>query len=108
MFAEKKNGSGLLPQGTSRVNYEGSSGPLEAKLNQKWTYNVLVEQMKPVLEELTPLNPRALDLVKIEYNFSKTVYNELTPAQQLIADRMLLVKPGTVSLEIKHLPKDGE
>lgn len=99
-FASKRLANGFLPEGTNRTTLQVGGGEYEAKMVQKLNRTVLSEMVGPTMTELVALNPLAADLIKTEYTVSVSTYKKLTTEQQAIADRMLVVKPGTVTLEL--------
>lgn len=62
-----------------------------------YTYKVIEEKYKRHKEEFTTV-PKEIFRIKME--LSKTVYNKMYIEQRMIVDKVLLVTPGSMQLEI--------
>lgn len=104
-FSDQKQNNGHLPAGTLTALAETDISSLQAKVSQKYTYEVDESSMCAVLTEAQLTPAEAEGLIRVKYELSLKVYKALPEAKRAIVDKMIVVKPGSIELEINLVPK---
>lgn len=101
VFDSHKLPTGAFPEGTTNT----SVGPYRAKLGSTWKRDVLEELLVPTLTEaaLTPAEQK--DLIKMNPVLSVTAYRKLPEEKRKIVDKMLVTKPGSITLDVVTVPQ---
>lgn len=94
-----KESNGAFREGTQNNTVETDGAVFKVKLVGKYNYKVDEEKAKEVCSDLPS------GLVKWKPELSLSIYRNLLPEQQKLADHMLEIKPGSIELEVTVLPK---
>lgn len=92
-----KEANGAFAEGTQKIEAEGFKAKLTAKMNR-----TILEEVEAAT--LAELGAEGMDLIRRKPELSVSAYKKLSDEKRAIADKMLLVKPGAIELEIIPIP----
>lgn len=105
MFHDKKTNAGFLPEGTTTVGYAGSTHNYGAKAQLPYkrevdesTYEAAVKEAQLTAEEYQAC-------FSIDVKLKVAGYKALPAEKRTILDKCIVVKPGSLALEVNTLPK---
>lgn len=105
MFNSIKLPTGAFPEGTSHVIADGVATRYGAKLSSTWKREVLEEMVVTTLTKAQLTLEEQAGLLKMNPVLSVAAYRTLPKEKQLIIDEMLVVKQGSITLNISTLAK---
>jgi hypothetical protein len=99
LFTKEPNG--CFKEGTSKATTDGYRAKLDAKIYR----DIMEELLIPTLTEANLTAEEQKGLIKGKPELSIAAYKKLPPDKRAIIDKMLVVKPGAITLEVDPLPK---
>lgn len=103
MFDSIKLPTGAYPEGTNHTIASGLTGRYGAKLGSTWKRDVLEEMVVLTLTKAALTPAEQAGLIKMNPVLSVTAYRALPPHKKLIIDEMLVVKQGSITLDVSTL-----
>lgn len=103
MFEKLPNGT--FPEGTSTKLVAGSASNYSGKLSAKLIRDIQEELLIPTLTEANLTPDEAKGLIRGKPELGLVAYRNLPESKRTIIDRMLVVKPGSITLEVIPVPK---
>ena len=102
VFDGIKQPNGCYPEGTNKaVSITGALCTLGSKVNRE----ILVEVMTTTLAEAQLTVEESAGLIRGKPELGLTAYRKLPEAKRLIIDKMIVVSPGAITLDVSQLPK---
>lgn len=105
IFADMKQPNGYFPEGARTSTYSGYVMNYKSKLDAKLHREILEEMMVPTLNEAQLTADESKGLIRGKPELGLKAYRALPEAKQKIIDKMIVVKPGQITLEVDPLPK---
>ena len=105
VLGDTKLPNGAFPEGTRKGTGVGEEQQYRVILTTQWKRDVLDEMIAPTWAEAQLTADEAKDLLKYKPEISVRAYRKLPEAKQLIVDKMLNCKQGSITLEIIPIPK---
>jgi hypothetical protein len=103
-FHSIKLPNGCIPEGTQRLTVAGIDTNFELTAKSKLNYTILEELMIPTLAEANLTPDESKGLIRGKPELGLRAYKALPEEKRKIVDKMLVIKPGALELDILQIP----
>lgn len=105
LFATNRQPNGAFPEGTTKTSLDIGNEMVNGKVVQKIKREIEEALMAPTLAEAQLTPEQGMGLIKVSYEISVSKLKELPPDKRAIVEKMLVIKPASIELEIELVPK---
>lgn len=105
IFINARTASGHLPEGTTRQSIAGVNNNFAGKVSCPYKREIDEALFAPTVQEAQLTADEYAACFKLDPQLKMAGYNALPTEKRAILDKMIVAKPGSITLEVQTLPK---